>query len=104
MLSSNLFLMHIARIIVKYLHSSFAVHIVLPVLSNGSPKGSLGPFYSNHGYGLLTKKLMLTLKDIMKSNIILFNQLIPIKLLLSNNIVRIYATGSHLEFKRHFKI
>ena len=37
-------------------------------------KESLGPFYSNLGYELLTKNLIYTLKDMMKSIIILFNQ------------------------------
>ena len=39
--------MHIGGIVVIYLYLSFAVHFVLPVLNNGSPKGSLAPFYSN---------------------------------------------------------
>ena len=51
------------------------MHIVLPVLNNGSPKGSLGSFYSNLGYGLLTNRLMGTLKDMMKLIITLFNQI-----------------------------
>ena len=54
--------MHLARIMLINLHSSFAVHIVLPVLNSGSLKGSLGPFYSNLGYGLLPNRLMCTLK------------------------------------------
>ena len=65
-------LLLIAQIMVIYQHSSFALHIVLPVIfNNGSPKGSLGPFYSNLGYGLLTNKV----KDMMKSINILFNQI-----------------------------
>ena len=41
-------------------------------LNNGSQKGSLGPFYSNLGYGLLINKLMNTLKGIKKLIIIPF--------------------------------
>ena len=35
----------------------------------------LRPFYSNLGHGLLTNMLLYTLKDTMKSIIILFNQI-----------------------------
>ena len=63
----------IARILMIYQH--FVVQIVLSVLNNGSPKLSLGSFFSNLGYALLTNKLIYTLKDMIKSIIILFNQI-----------------------------
>ena len=88
-----------------YLHSSLSVHIILPVLNNGSPKGSLGPFYSNLGHGLLTNRLMRTLKDMIKLIIILFNQINCDKdYFLNNNILRFYAFGCYLEIEGHFEI
>ena len=102
---SRLLLMHIAWIMEIYLHLSLFVHIVLPVLNNGSPKGSLGPFYSNLGYGLLANRLMHTLKDVMKLIITLFNQINCDKdYILNNNMLRFYAFGGYLEIKRHFEI
>ena len=52
--------------------SPFALHIVLPILNKGSPKGSLESFHSNLGHGLLINKLKYTLIDMMKSTLILF--------------------------------
>ena len=61
--------------------SSFALHIVLPVLNNGSPKGSLGSFYSNLGYGLLTNKQLVHLKR-HDDNHPFITELIAIKVLI----------------------
>ena len=105
MIFSRLLLMHIAWIMMIYLHASLSVHIVLPVLNNRSLKGSLGPFYSNLGYGLLTNRFMCTLKDMMKLIITLFNQINCDKdYFLNNNILRFYAFGSFSEIKCHFEI
>ena len=49
----KLLLLLIAGIMVINQHSSFVVRIVLSVLNNGCPKGSLGPLYSSFGYDYL---------------------------------------------------
>ena len=66
-------LLHIARIMVVYLHNSFAEHIVLLAWNNWSPEGSLEPFYSYLGYGLLNQQAHVHLKRHEVDNHLFFN-------------------------------